>query len=235
MGRHSAPSSPRTAAPHEALGQRLFRRRGNHTRRLRAVRGRRRAAARAFSAAPARAATMTPAPAATPQRCYLQSARALPRVRTALTANRGRSGPARRRAQLRCRASSQEEDGFSGPVAEMFDGLYNRAGYRIKYGVFKEKVEPEGENGCGKMTFAEYMDASSDERAAAQAQAAKDLVNIDKDERARRDKVGTVLLSGTGVAMLAFWLLGAPASTRALLSLPLFFGVGFFVSGKMGL
>jgi hypothetical protein len=68
-----------------------------------------------------------------------------------------------------------EEDAFSGPVAKMMDGLYSKEGYRIKYGVFKEKVEPPA-----KMSFAEYMDASEEVRQSRQAEAAKELVNIDK-------------------------------------------------------
>uniref|UniRef100_A0A7S1SHD7 Uncharacterized protein n=1 Tax=Tetraselmis chuii TaxID=63592 RepID=A0A7S1SHD7_9CHLO len=137
-----------------------------------------------------------------------------------------------RQARLICRANSKgdEEDAFSGPVAKMMDGLYSKEGYRIKYGVFKEKVEPPA-----KMSFAEYMDASEEVRQSRQAEAAKELVNIDKDERGRRETVGTYLLSGTGITMLIFWLLGAPAPTRALLSLPLFFGLGFTLSGKAGL
>lgn len=53
-------------------------------------------------------------------------------------------------------------------------GLYDKSGYRIKYGVFKEKVDPPNQ-----LTFSEYMDATTEERQALRKEASKDLVNID--------------------------------------------------------
>ena len=63
---------------------------------------------------------------------------------------------------------------MDSPVAKMMDSLYNKEGYRIKYGVFTEKVETKS-----KPTFAEYMELSEDMREARRAQASEDLVNID--------------------------------------------------------
>mmetsp|Transcript_10980 Transcript_10980/g.26059 ORF Transcript_10980/g.26059 Transcript_10980/m.26059 type:complete len:166 (-) Transcript_10980:160-657(-) len=138
---------------------------------------------------------------------------------------------------FRVRASKDKEPQAAGdsgeiidPVGSMMDSLYNKEGYRIKYGVFKEKVEkPEG------MTFQEFFETSKEERMKKQQEAARELVNIDSVERDRRTKVGGAFLTGTGALMAAMLVAGASPSARALVSIPLFLGLGFFISGQTGL
>ena len=48
-----------------------------------------------------------------------------------------------------------------------------------------------------------------------------------QEERDRRSSIGAKFLTGTGALMAVLLSAGVPPSTRAVVALPLFFGVGF--------
>jgi len=76
---------------------------------------------------------------------------------------------------------------------------------------------------------------SEEERAAARAQAAKEVVNIDADERSRRVKAGAGLLALTTV-IGAFMVQTHAGPLVRLGALPTFFlGMAFLASGSLGL
>lgn len=137
--------------------------------------------------------------------------------------------PERRVGSAGARSSSAEGDaaGFDDPLAEQFKRLYpGGAGERIKWGVFKEKVEASPDP---------PSDEALAERAALREAAACSLTNIDAAERARREKVGKVAAALCGALAVAQLATGAGASQRAVMALPLFFAVGFLGSAETGL
>lgn len=95
-------------------------------------------------------------------------------------------------------------------------------GKRVKYGVFTESVDPSSV-------------PAEEEQRKRREDAARDLVNIDMQERQRRTAVGTagsVLTAALGVGLLAAH---APVATRFAIAFPLFLSYGFLESGRTGL
>ena len=118
---------------------------------------------------------------------------------------------------------------FQNPIpalGDVFaDKLYSGGnGQRIKFGVFKEDIDPNEDP----------VDPSLAARR--RAKAAEDLTNIDDDERARRRKVG---YAGTTVtlALSAFLpLAGVPLAGRFAGEIfPVFLSLGFLLSAQEGL
>ena len=169
------------------------------------------------------------APARTPRASSrAPGVRAVPTTRGALVVAASVEPPERRVGSAGARSSSAEGDaaGFDDPLAEQFKRLYpGGAGERIKWGVFKEKVEASPDP---------PSDEALAERAALREAAACSLTNIDAAERAR-EKVGKVAAALCGALAVAQLATGAGASQRAVMALPLFFAVGFLGSAETGL
>ena len=121
------------------------------------------------------------------------------------------------------RPSSSVEP-FDDPLATQFKRMYATPGKRIKWGVFKEDVDP-----------LETAAVSESAARAARDAAAASLTNIDADERARRGLVGRAFVGMTLAIAAAQVATHQPASARALVAAPLFFAVGFLGSEKTGL
>jgi len=107
--------------------------------------------------------------------------------------------------------------------------LYDpRAQKRIVFGVFQQDVDP-----------AELADTSADtlaQRAAARAEAARNLTNIDVPERQRRYALGGVMSVVTlGLAYVLWGQDLSPAAKSAALLGPTFLSMGFLASGRFGL
>ena len=108
-------------------------------------------------------------------------------------------------------------------MANAFKRMYGTPGKRIKWGVFKEDVEDS------------VSAISEGGRASAREAAARDLTNIDLDERARRGFLGKVFSGITVLTAIAQIATDQPALARTLIAAPLFFAVGFLGSEKTGL
>ena len=126
---------------------------------------------------------------------------------------------------------------FDDPLAEQFKDMYPAGeGKQITWGVFKTDVQtPDKPDGSGKMSFAEFAEATADEREVLRETAAKELTNIDAAERSRRYKAGAA--AGVAAVLLGAFQIstGAPPASRAIMALPLFFALGFVGSGATGL
>lgn len=121
-------------------------------------------------------------------------------------------------------SSSGDDEAFDDPLATQFKRMYATPGKRIKWGVFKEDVDP-----------LETAAVSESAARAARDAAAASLTNIDADERARRGLVGRAFVGMTLAIAAAQVATHQPASARALVAAPLFFAVGFLGSEKTGL
>eukprot|EP00238_Polyblepharides_amylifera_P010849 CAMPEP_0196585504 /NCGR_PEP_ID=MMETSP1081-20130531/50939_1 /TAXON_ID=36882 /ORGANISM="Pyramimonas amylifera, Strain CCMP720" /LENGTH=133 /DNA_ID=CAMNT_0041907077 /DNA_START=200 /DNA_END=601 /DNA_ORIENTATION=- len=118
------------------------------------------------------------------------------------------------------------------PIGEMFSKIYKPAtGYRIKYGVFTEKISEI--KGSERSSF--FDEPSEQQVAERQREAAEQLVNINQEERDRRSAVGSVgLVLTAGIA--AFMLTnGVDGLARASIIFPLNLSLGFLLSGATGL
>mmetsp|Transcript_5054 Transcript_5054/g.18402 ORF Transcript_5054/g.18402 Transcript_5054/m.18402 type:complete len:187 (-) Transcript_5054:409-969(-) len=120
-------------------------------------------------------------------------------------------------------------------VYEEFRGVFRQLykpnqGRKIYFGVFQKAVEvPEG------MTWEQYLEQTAEERALKRAAAAKALVNIDEEERGRREKAGKYLLVGAAVIVAGQLILGATIPQRALVGIPFFLGYNAIKSADEGL
>ena len=119
-----------------------------------------------------------------------------------------------------------ETPSFENPVPvlnEIFDKMYGKTGYSIKWGVFKEEVDPSSL-------------PSAAEQKSLRAEAAAALTNIDATERDRRQVAGTVATVATiGLSvLLPFAGVGLPQRFAAEI-FPVFLAYGFLQSAKEGL
>lgn len=109
------------------------------------------------------------------------------------------------------------------PIASVFSKLFaGDSGRKIYLGVLQRDVDPD-------------TVPSMEERAGRRDNAARELVNIDDDERERRLYVGGAL-SVVTLALGAFLLTShAPAVERLAIAPPLFLSYGYIASWQKGL
>mmetsp|Transcript_46643 Transcript_46643/g.122485 ORF Transcript_46643/g.122485 Transcript_46643/m.122485 type:complete len:261 (-) Transcript_46643:640-1422(-) len=113
---------------------------------------------------------------------------------------------------------------MADPIAQLFSKVLfkGNSGKRIFFGVLQQDVVAE-------------TVPDAEERAVRRAVAARELTNIDAEERARRRLAGTAF-SGITV-LLAFGLLATQAAplSRVAIAPPLFLSYGFLASAREGL
>jgi hypothetical protein len=108
------------------------------------------------------------------------------------------------------------------PVGSVFTGLFPGNGKQIYFGVLQRDVPCD-------------CDLSEDERAARRVQAARDLVNIDQEERDRRQMAGTIGAVLTAVLAASLLVSHAGPLTRLAIDPPFALSYGYLMSAKEGL